>query len=59
MNLGRQRAYTGIRTLPIEGHGKEELFSLWTVWSEQDNDGSDGWVPIVIGVDPGERAVTW
>ena len=59
MDLGRQCTYTGIRTLPIEGHGKEKLFSLWTVRTEQDSDGSNGWVPIVIGVDPGERAVTW
>ena len=25
---------------------------------EQDNDGSDGWVPILVGVNLGERAVT-
>ena len=30
MDLGRQRAHTGIRSLPIEGHGKEELLSIWT-----------------------------
>ena len=26
MDLGRQRAYTGIRALPIEGHVMEKLF---------------------------------
>ena len=28
MDLGRQCAYTGIRSLPIEGHVKEKLLSL-------------------------------
>ena len=37
----------------------EKLFLLWTVRTEQESDGSNGWVPIVTGVDPGERAVTW
>ena len=28
MDLGRQRAHTGVWTLPIEGHVKEMLFLL-------------------------------
>ena len=48
MNLGRQRTYTGVWTLPIEGHGKEKLFLLrWLIGFEQDGDGSDGWIPIL------------
>ena len=55
MGLGQQRAHTSIRALPIEEHEQETLFSLW---SEQDGDGSDGWVPILVLVDPFERAFT-
>ena len=36
---------------------KEKLFRLWTVRSEQESDGSDGWVPILVRVDPFERSV--
>ena len=57
MDLGRQCAYTGIRSLPIEGHVKEMLFLLWTIGWEQDSDGSDGWDPILVRVDPFKRAV--
>ena len=59
MNLGQQRAHTGIRTLPIEEHVKETLFLLrWLIGFEQDGDGSDGWVPILEQIDPFERAFT-
>ena len=47
MDLGRQRAHTSIRSLPIVGH-KEAVFG------QQGSDGSDGWVPILVRVDPGE-----
>ena len=59
MDFGRQRAYTGIRLLPIEEHVKEILFLLrWLIGFEQDGDGSDGWVPILVRIDPFERAFT-
>ena len=48
MDLGRQRAYTSIRTLPIEGLVKEKLLLLWTIWSEQDSDESDVVVPTLV-----------
>ena len=49
MDLGRQRAYTSIRSLPIEGLVKEKLLLLrWTIWSEQDNHGSDVVVPTLV-----------
>ena len=50
MDLGRQRTHTSsIRSLPIEEYAvKEKLFSLWTVWSEQDSHGSDGWVSTLV-----------
>ena len=58
MNLGRLDTHTGIRALPIEGHVKEELISLWTIWvGESGVHGSDGWVPILVGVDPGVLVV--
>ena len=33
------------------------LFLLWTIGWEQDSDGSDGWDPILVRVDPFKRAV--
>ena len=33
------------------------MFRLWTVRSEQDSEGSDGWIPIHARVDPFERSV--
>ena len=59
MDLGRQRTHTGVRSLPIEGLVKKKLFSLWTVWSEQDSHGSDVVVPTLVRIDPGECAITW
>ena len=33
------------------------MFRLWTDRSEQDSEGSDGWVPILVRVDLFERSV--
>ena len=29
------------------------------IGSKQDSDGNDGWVPILVWVDPGEGAIKW
>ena len=53
MDLGRQRAHTGVWSLLIEGHVGEKLFLLrWTIGFEQYSHGSDGWVPMLIRLDP-------
>ena len=44
MNLGRQRAYTGIRSLPIEGNEKEKLLFI------SDSHRSNGGVPILVRI---------
>ena len=33
------------------------MFRLRTVRSEQDSEGSDGWIPILVRIDPFERSV--
>ena len=48
MDLGGQRAHIGIGTLPIEGHVKENCFSLIV---ESEFPVSDGWVTILVRVD--------
>ena len=54
MDLGRQCVYTGIWSSMIERHVKEKMLLLW---SKQDSHRSDVRVPILVWIDPFERAV--
>ena len=62
MDPGRQCAYTGVRSLPVEEHVKtrEKLdISLWVIGFEQDSSGSEVWVSILVRIDPFERAINY